>query len=173
MKKGLIHIYCGDGKGKTTASLGLSVRAAGAGLKVLYVQFFKDGNSAEFRALENVKGITFIKPERSFGFFFRMTEQEKQEARDFYAHHLERALEMSKDYDLLVLDEAMSACNCGVICEERLLQFLAKKPESLEVVLTGRDPSEKMCAAADYITEMCKRKHPFDTGVPARKGIEF
>jgi len=77
MGKGLVHIYCGDGKGKTTASLGLAVRAAGRGMKVLYVQFFKDGNSSEFKALEKVENITFQPPERKFGFFWTLTEAEK------------------------------------------------------------------------------------------------
>lgn len=173
MKNGLIHIYCGDGKGKTTASLGLSLRAAGEGLKVLYAQFFKDGDSAEFRALEKVENITFVHPEKTFGFFFCMTDAEKREACAFYAGHLEKAIAMAKDYDLLVLDEAMSACSTGVICQERLLEFLRNKPEHLEVVLTGRDPAPEMVEVADYVTEMCKRKHPFDKGVPARPGIEY
>ena len=79
----------------------------------------------------------------------------------------------SGDYDLLVLDEAMSACTNGVICEERLRQLLAEKPEALEVVLTGRDPSQAMVDQADYVTEMRKIKHPFDRGIPARLGVEY
>jgi len=173
MKKGLVHIYCGDGKGKTTASLGLSVRAAGNGLKVLYAQFFKDGKSSEFKTLAQLENITLLPPEKSFGFFFTLSDAEKQEAREFYSAHLEKALSLAADYDLLVLDEAMSACATGVICEDRLIRFLKEKKEGLEVVLTGRDPSENMLAMADYVTEMCKRKHPFDKGIPCRKGIEF
>ena len=80
---------------------------------------------------------------------------------------------MAADYDLLVLDEIMSACSTGVVPEEEVLAFLGSKPEGLEVVLTGRNPSEALCQAADYITEMRKVKHPFDQGIPARKGIEF
>ena len=173
MEQGLIHIYCGDGKGKTTASLGLALRAAGRGLRVLYVQFFKDGNSSEFALLERVENITFLRPERSFGFYWTLSEEERAEARRFYSDHLEKAITMAADYDLLVLDEAMSACSTGVIDEGRLLCFLKEKPAGLEVVLTGRNPSEAMCAAADYITEMCKKKHPYDKGIPARPGIEY
>ena len=173
MQQGLIHIYCGDGKGKTTASLGLALRAAGRGLRVLYVQFFKDGSSSEFALLEGLPRITFLRPARSFGFYWTLSEEERAEARRFYADHLERAIALSADYDLLVLDEAMSACSTGVIDEERLLRFLREKPAGLEVVLTGRNPSEAMCAAADYITEMCKKKHPYDRGIPARAGIEY
>ena len=83
MKKGLIHIYCGDGKGKTTASLGLSLRAAGAGMRVLYVQFFKDGRSSEFRLLEREGNVTFLRPEKAFGFFRTLSEAQRREAREF------------------------------------------------------------------------------------------
>ena len=173
MDKGLIHLYCGDGKGKTTASLGLALRAAGRGLRVLYVQFFKDGSSSEFCLLEKLDNVTFLRPERSFGFFRTLSPEEQEEARQFYSAHLEKALALSPQYDLLVLDEAMSACRTGVIPEAEVLDFLKNKPEQLEVVLTGRDPSQALFDAADYVTEMCKRKHPFDQGIPARKGIEF
>jgi len=173
MTKGLIHIYCGDGKGKTTASIGLAARAAGRGMRVLYVQFFKDGHSSEFKALEKVENITFLPPERNFGFFWTLSPEEKEEAKTFYTAHLREAIRRSAGCDLLVLDESMSACTTGVIEEAELLRFLREKPEALEVVLTGRNPSQALCDAADYITEMCKRKHPFDQGIPARPGIEF
>ena len=173
MKKGLIHIYCGDGKGKTTASLGLSLRAAGAGMRVLYVQFFKDGSSSEFRLLEREGNVTFLRPEKAFGFFRTLSEAQRREAREFYTGHFRAAAAMAADYDLLVLDEIMSACSTGVVPEEEVLAFLGSKPEGLEVVLTGRNPSEALCQTADYITEMRKVKHPFDQGIPARKGIEF
>ena len=173
MTKGLIHIYCGDGKGKTTASIGLSLRAAGAGLRVLYVQFFKDGSSSEFRLLEQV-GVTFLRPEKRFGFYRTLTPEQREEAREFYTAHFRTAAAMARqDYDLLVLDEAMSPCRTGVVPEQEVLDFLRSKPERLEVVLTGRDPSKALFDAADYVTEMCKRKHPFDRGIPARRGIEF
>ncbi len=172
MARGLVHIYCGDGKGKTTASIGLSLRAAGAGLRVLYVQFFKDGSSSEFRLLEQA-GVTFLRPAKKFGFYRTLTPQQREEARAFYTEHFRTAAAMAGDFDLLVLDEAMSACRTGVVPEEEVLAFLQSRPERLEVVLTGRDPSQALFDAADYVTEMCKRKHPFDRGIPARRGIEF
>ena len=173
MQRGLIHIYCGDGKGKTTAAVGLSVRAAGCGRKVVFAQFFKDGSSGECCVLEKLPNITFLRPEKSFGFFWTLSEEEKAQARAFYTTHLEKAVELAQDADLLVLDEAMSACAHGVIDEGQVLAFLGEKPEKLEVVLTGRDPSQAMQDAADYITEMRKIKHPFDRGIGARKGVEF
>ena len=170
---GLIHIYCGDGKGKTTAAVGLAVRAAGSGKKVLLLQFFKDGKSSEFNALKAVTGIEVIPQTRSFGFSWTLTDSEKAEAKAYYSGLLEDAFARAEGCGLLVLDEAMSACTTGMIDEDRLLELLRRKPEELEVVMTGRDPSAAVLAAADYVTEMCKRKHPFEKGVPARKGIEF
>ena len=131
MARGLVHIYCGDGKGKTTASIGLSLRAAGAGLRVLYVQFFKDGSSSEFRLLEQA-GVTFLRPAKKFGFYRTLTPQQREEARAFYTEHFRTAAAMAGDFDLLVLDEAMSACRTGVVPEEEVLAFLQSRPERLE-----------------------------------------
>ncbi len=170
---GLIHLYCGDGKGKSTASVGLSVRAAGAGRKVVFTQFFKDGTSSELRVLRALPEVEVLVCERHFGRFRNMSEAEKREAKEAYSALLEKALEKAAGADLLVLDEAVSACGHGVISEEKLLAFLRDKPEELEVVLTGREPSQGLYDAADYITRMEKLRHPFDVGVPARKGIEF
>lgn len=170
---GLIHIYCGDGKGKTTAALGLAVRAAGSGKRVLILQFFKDGGSSEFAALKQIDGIDAIPQTKSFGFIWTLTETEKTDAAAYYTGLLEKAFDMAGNYGLLILDEAMSACTGGIIPEARLLELLRQKPDNLEVVLTGRDPSEALLETADYVTEMCKRKHPFERGVPAREGIEY
>ena len=170
---GLIHIYCGDGKGKTTAALGLAVRCAGSGRRVLLLQFFKDGKSSEFAALARVPGVTVIPQTRSFGFSWTLSPAEKEEARDYCSALLEDAFARAGDFDLLVLDEAVGACTSGMIGEVRLLALLEARPAELEVVLTGRGPSQALLDAAGYVTEMVKRKHPFDQGTPAREGIEF
>ncbi|MBR0140363.1 MAG: cob(I)yrinic acid a,c-diamide adenosyltransferase [Firmicutes bacterium] len=171
--KGLVHIYCGDGKGKTTAAAGLAIRAAGAGKKVLFVQFFKDGTSSECEVLSKLDNITLTVCHKRYGLFKRMSEDEKRKAAEDYGALLEKALKDAPSFDLLVLDEAVSACNHGIIREEKLAAFIENKPEGLELVLTGRDPSERLLSLADYVTEMRKIKHPFDKGVPARKGIEY
>ena len=170
---GLIHLYCGDGKGKTTAALGLALRAAGSGKKVLLLQFFKDGKSSEFAALSHVPGIEVIPQTRTFGFSWTLSEDEKKEAKEYYSGLLENAFRRTEAFDLLVLDEAMSACTTGMIDEARLLALLAEKPAELEVVLTGRNPSQALVDASDYVTEMKKVKHPYERGVAARKGIEY
>lgn len=170
---GLIHIYCGDGKGKTTALLGLVLRAAGSGKRALLLQFFKDGRSSEFAALAHVPGIEVVPQTRTFGFSWTLSEEEKAEARAYYSGLLEDAFRRSGDFDLLALDEAMSACTTGMIDEARLLALLAERPAELEVVLTGRNPPQALLDAADYVTEMRKVKHPYERGVAARRGIEF
>ena len=170
---GCVHIYCGDGKGKTTASVGLAVRAAGAGKKVLFSQFFKDGSSSEIHVLRSIPNITVDLCPVTYGFYKFMDEEKRAAARRDYRALLTRLLEQAPAMDLLILDEIISTCNHGVVEEAVLLDFLAHKPEALEVVLTGRNPSETLQSAADYISEMKKVKHPFDQGIPARKGIEF
>ena len=170
---GMIHIYCGDGKGKTTASMGLSVRAAGSGLKVLVVQFFKDGTSSELKILRGIPNITVMTEERNFGFFNFMKEEEKAVAKQAYQDLLQKAITLSKDVDVLILDEIISTYNYEMIQRDTLVDFLKNKPSDLEVVLTGRDPKEELLELADYVTEMKKIKHPYDNKKPARLGIEF
>ena len=170
---GLIHIYCGDGKGKTTAAMGLAIRAAGSGRRVLILQFLKDGRSSEFASIAHVPNIEVIPQTKRFGFTWTLSEEEKVQAREYYTSLMEDAFARAGDFGLLVLDEAVGACASGMIDEARLLALLGEKPGELEVVLTGRGPSQALMDAAGYVTEMVKRKHPFDQGVPARKGIEF
>ena len=170
---GLIHIYCGNGKGKTTAATGLAVRAAGFGKKVVFCQFFKNGTSSELKSFKKLENITVFNCGKSYGLYCNMSEEEKENAAKDYGELLEKALSEAPNADLFVLDEAISSCNHKMISEERLLEFLENKPENLEVVLTGRNPSERLLSMADYVTEMNKIKHPYDKGTPARKGIEF
>lgn len=172
--KGLVHIYCGDGKGKTTASVGLAVRAAGAGKKVIFAQFFKNGSSSEVKMLRLLPGVETMHCKTVSGFYSQMSEADRDQARCDYSRLLEDALTAAREgADLLILDEAISSCNYGTICEETLAEFLENRPAGLEVVLTGRDPSERLVGLADYVTEMKKIKHPYDHGILARRGIEF
>lgn len=172
--KGLLHIYCGDGKGKTTASVGLAVRAAGAGKRVVFVQFFKNGSSSEVKMLRLLPGVETMHCKTVSGFYSQMSEADRERARTDYSRLLEDALAAAREgADLLILDEALSSCNYGTISEDALAEFLENRPAGLEVVLTGRDPSRRLTDLADYVTEMRKIKHPYDQGVPARKGVEF
>ncbi|MBR2716414.1 MAG: cob(I)yrinic acid a,c-diamide adenosyltransferase [Oscillospiraceae bacterium] len=170
---GLIHIYCGNGKGKTTAAAGLALRAAGAGKRVLFAQFLKDGSSSEISVLRQLDGVTVRHCDTARGWFRTLSGREQDRARRDYNAFLEELIAEAGRFDLLVLDEAAAACRYGAVEERSLLTFLREKPEALEVVLTGREPPESLLSAADYVTEMRKIKHPFDRGIPAREGVEF
>jgi cob(I)alamin adenosyltransferase len=174
MEHGLIHIYCGDGKGKTTACLGLSIRYAGHGNKVLFVQFLKSRLTGELKSLELLSNIEVLRGKETKKFTFQMTADEKQEVLREHMRlfaRIKTKLEQ-EEVRLLVLDEVIGACNTGVFDEGQLIDFLKNKPQSLEVVLSGRKPSSALLDLADYVSEVCKRKHPFDKGIPARVGIE-
>ena len=171
--QGLVHLYCGDGKGKITAATGLAVRAAGAGKKVVFTQFFKNGNSSEVKSLKQLKGITTLHCKTIPGRFKNMTPGQQAQAKADYSELLTEAIKTAENADLLVLDDAVSACNHGIIEEKVLLDFLIDRPEGLEVVLTGRNPSRQLLELADYVSEIRKIKHPFEKGIRARRGIEF
>lgn len=170
---GLIHIYCGDGKGKTTAAVGLALRAAGAGKRVVFTQFFKDGSSSEIGMLKRFDTIRVMHCDTVHGFFFRMNDAQKEQASRDYTELLRQVLAAAETAEVLVLDEIISACNHGTVPETMVTAFLEQKPKKLEVILTGREPSRTLVSLADYVTEMRKIKHPFDSGIPARKGIEY
>ena len=170
MKQGLMHLYYGDGKGKTTAAMGLAVRALGAGLRVNVVQVLKNGQSSELTCLETL-GARLWKGQAGTKFVSAMTDEEKTQVRDFQNECLARALEVP--CDLLVLDEACAAWRLGMVDDLLLQKAVLGRPEGTEVVLTGRDPAPWMKLKADYITEMRCEKHPYEQGISARKGIEY
>ena len=175
MEQGLIHIYCGDGKGKSTAAAGLAARAAGRGKQVLVARFLKTDDSGEVAALSRIPGIRLIPCSRTFGFTFQMSDQEKKEAARYYEELFQKAWDQAEQegFDMLVLDEMMAALSAGFVTEEQLLGRLQNRPEGLEVVMTGRNPSERLVEAAYYVSEIRKVKHPFDRGIGARTGIEL
>lgn len=169
--KGLIHIYYGDGKGKTTSAVGLAVRAKGAGKKVLFSQFLKSGNSCEIGVLKEIFDV--IVEENKHGFFYTLCDDEKKCVEKECLSLFEKAMKLSGNCDLLILDEILDAINLSTIKEDLVYNFLLNKPHNLEVVLTGRNPSKRLIDIASYVTEMKKQKHPFDNGHMARHGIEY
>lgn len=171
---GLIHIYCGDGKGKTTAAVGLAVRCAGRGNKVLLVQFLKSLDSGELYSLAKLPDIEVMRGKESKKFTFQMNEEEKHALLIEHNKMFEQVLAKIKNggYSLLILDEVIGALNAKVFEMPKLIEFLRHKPENLEVVLTGRNPAPELVEIADYVSEMRKVKHPMDKGIMAREGIE-
>lgn len=172
---GLVHLYCGEGKGKTTAAVGLSVRCAGRGGKVVFAQFLKDGTSGECRVLARLPEVTLLAANPVGKFSFRMTDEEKRQTAEALSRTFAAAtgFAVREQAHLLVLDEVCAAISCGFLDEKNVTDFLESRPDTLEVVLTGRNPSETLQAHADYITEMTMRRHPYEKGIAAREGIEF
>lgn len=172
---GLVHIYCGDGKGKTTSAVGLAVRCAGSGSRVLFYQFMKPETSSERKVLKQIPEVTVLSGYTISKFSFAMTDEEKAEAAVGYQKQFADIVQLLEkgEYQMVILDEIMSCINCGFLPLEAVLDWLKNRPDGLEVVMTGRDPAPCLVECADYVSEVQKQKHPFDHGVRARKGIEF
>ena len=171
----MIHVYCGDGKGKTTAGIGLAVRAAGSGLRVLYVQFLKARMTGEIPILASIKNITVIRARSSTKFTYELDEEERAALLKQNEETLDRVFAMVSDdgADLLILDEVITAVTTDMLDEDHLRKHIESFEKDKELVMTGRSPERWMIEAADYVTDMEKIRHPFDRGVSARRGIEY
>ncbi len=171
----MLHIYTGNGKGKTTAAVGLTVRASGAGKKICFMQFLKNGTSSEISQLKKL-GIDVICAERCSKFTYAMTPAELESLTAEHNSMIEyaRKLVLNDNIGLLVLDEFIGAYTKKLLdtgAAGALLEIAAKS--GCEVVLTGRNAPDELLAIADYITEMKPLRHPYDKGIPAREGIEY
>ncbi len=186
MDLGLIEIYTGNGKGKTTASIGLAIRAAGWGMKVAIVHFMKVGGYGESKILKKQKNITekfyglnyFITTNKSFAGNSVVVYEQGNPPADYAAKVMKGfryAFKIMKSgkYDILILDELATAVHLGLIKEEDVLKLIKEKPKNVEIVITGRYATKSMVDAADLVTEMTEIKHPYSMGITARKGIEF
>ncbi|MGD8399738.1 MAG: cob(I)yrinic acid a,c-diamide adenosyltransferase [Bacillota bacterium] len=175
-QKGLIHIYTGDGKGKTTAALGLGLRAYGRGFRVRLVQFLKGRDTGELDVLQRLTP----------NFVVCRTQELKKFVKDLDSGELVRvraatrqlweeavAVAQAGGCDLLILDEVMAALRTGCLGLPPLVAFLTRKPPALEVALTGRDALPELVELADYVSEIKTVKHPYERGIPARRGIEY
>ena len=172
MTQGLLMVHTGDGKGKTTAALGLAVRAFGAGLRVLILQFIKGGQSyGELEALKKFYPQVQIK-QCGLGF---TSQGDKLEHKKLAKETLQLARKeiLSGDWDLIILDEINYAVKFNLISESEMLELVKLKPANLHLLLTGRDATEKLIEVADLVTEMKLIKHPFNAGIKAQRGIEF
>ncbi len=172
-RKGLVQVYTGNGKGKTTAALGLALRAAGHGLKVYIVQFMKTGEgygeTNMIRKIENIEiksfgRPTFVNPENP-------AREDIELARKALSHA--QKIIASNKYDMVILDEANVAVKWDLIKIEDLLETIKNKPEKVEVVLTGRYAPKELIETADLVTEMKMIKHPYSKGISNRKGIDY
>ena len=166
----MIHLYWGDGKGKTTAALGLALRALAAGQKVAVVQFLKSAPSGEVESLEAL-GAKFFRGKSTEKFVSQMDGDERAETRRVQDENLRAALAYAPD--TLILDEACAAWRLDMVDRALLREAVLEAPVGREIVLTGRDPADWMRDSADYDTEMRCHRHPYQKGVRARKGVEF
>jgi cob(I)alamin adenosyltransferase len=169
----MMHVYYGNGKGKTTAALGLAVRAAGCGKKVVIVQFLKNSPSGEETSIGLLPNITLLRGKA--GESFVMSESEKDETTLIHNANLSSAssLAFNSGCDMLILDEGMDALRKGLVDEDLMRRLVFERPENVELVITGHQPVQWLLDEADYVTEMVKKKHPFDRGITAREGIEY
>ncbi|MHB0878057.1 MAG: cob(I)yrinic acid a,c-diamide adenosyltransferase [Anaerolineae bacterium] len=170
---GLVHVYTGEGKGKTTAALGLALRAAGQGCRVRIIQFLKARDTGELHSLPKLAPQVSIE---QFGIveFSRagMVTPAAQQATESGLEAARRATR-GGDYDLVILDEALVAAQLGVISVETLLDLMRGKAPQVELVLTGRGAPDEVIAEADLVTYMQEVKHPYHRGIPARRGIDY
>ena len=169
---GLVHIYTGNGKGKTTAAFGLAFRAAGRGLNVLIVQFLKPSDGyGEQLACGRFPNVELL----CLGLDHFISKNPKQEDIDAARSALDKTLNLMSTgkYDVVVMDEAINAVRMKLITDTELIEALKSRPEHIEVVMTGRGITPALEEYADYVTEMGLVKHPYDRGIQARAGIEY
>ncbi len=176
MEKGLIHIYTGEGKGKTCSSMGLCIRAVGAGKKVFILQFLKTPTSSELNILKNLAPqVEILKFEKPRGFFWTLSGEERQEL----SNEVKKAFAFAtvcmknKDCDMIILDEVMGAITNKLLDTSEVVEALRNKHEQIEVVLTGRDAPQELIDIAHYVSEIKCIKHPFKQGIASRKGVEY
>ncbi len=167
----MLHIYCGDGKGKTTASLGLALRMSGAGMKVAFVQFMKGGDTAELNSLKLIGNIDVMRCDRDYGFLSTLSESDKRELTDCHNALLDRAF--SGGYEGIILDELKISYRCGLLDTGKAERLIIGGAKTAEIAITGRDPAQVFIDAADYISEIKCVRHPYKKGITARKGIEY
>ena len=175
METGLIHVYTGNGKGKTTSAVGLAARALGQGLNVVYCYFMKRPDLYGYHEIDSLKKLGAV----VMGFTDGHPFFDKSLTAELLGIQLREALLTLKNYlaenevDLLIMDEILIAVRDHFLEEELLVNFIDSKPQGTELVLTGRGATDKVKAKANYVSEIKKIKHPFDEGIGSRKGIEF
>lgn len=173
--EGLVHIYYGDGKGKTTAAFGLALRALGNGWRVGILQFLKGSPTGEVTALEEMKNVTIRRNAKDFGFFSNMSEGEKDEITQMHNKNLQSLMDEINQgkYDMVILDELCAAYNQESVERNLVKELLESAKGRVELVITGRNPHDDLMAYADYVTQMQQERHPFEEGLMARQGIEY
>lgn len=170
-----IQLYFGDGKGKTCAALGRAIRWLGGGGKLCFVQFLKDGKSNEINIISSLPNVTLLFEKENFGFTWLMTEEKKQRAARAYLSLLDKAVKWAAENPggMLVLDELGSLIEAGLADEEYIIDKIRGIKGRAEIVITAHNPGQGLIDLSDYASQIKKIKHPYDEGLPRRKGVEF
>ncbi len=169
----MIHLYIGDGKGKTTAAIGLVIRSLAYDKKALLVNFLKDGNSGEIKWLKNNSDVELMYQENLHGFLKDLNSTEFTKAKELQLEMLKVLLNIKKEYQLIVLDEFTDIIALDVININEAVKVIQELSEGAEVVITGHQMYPELIDLADYYTEFISRKHPYKKGIKARRGIEY
>ncbi|MDD2490762.1 MAG: cob(I)yrinic acid a,c-diamide adenosyltransferase [Bacteroidales bacterium] len=174
-REGLVHVYTGDGKGKTTSAIGLAVRALGCGMRVCYVSFHKRPELYGYTEMESIRklGATVINIAKGHPHLDKTIDNEEITKEVNEGLLMISKLIKDNNYDLLILDEIIISVRDNYLEERSLLSFIKEKPYSLELVLTGRAATEAIMDSANYVSFIKKIKHPYDNGVTSRKGVEY
>ncbi|MBQ1274676.1 MAG: cob(I)yrinic acid a,c-diamide adenosyltransferase [Cellulosilyticum sp.] len=176
MENGLVQVYCGKGKGKTTAAIGLGIRALGNGYKVIMIQFLKHDTTSECKMIKALEpDFKIFHFEKKRGFTWQLNDEEKQEIKSETSNALKFASKVmdTGQCDVLILDEILNSLELGFVSEEEVITLIENKSDDVELVLTGRTLPESIANKADYISRIESIKHPMDKGIDARKGIEY
>jgi cob(I)alamin adenosyltransferase len=172
LKPGYVHVYTGDGKGKTTAAIGAGIRALGANKKVCMIQFMKGQKTSEIETIDKLKNFDIFRfGSKNFVDKNNITEEDIKLAEN----GLNKAEQIinSTDYDLIILDEIIVAVDFKLLEEDKIINIIKNKPKKLEIIFTGRYASKKLIEIGDIVTEMKEIKHPFKEGMKPREGFEF
>lgn len=173
MKKGLLIVYTGNGKGKTTAALGQALRAMGHGLKVCVVQFIKGSwKYGELTSAKRFEGLMDFHV-KGLGFTWKSKDIEKDVAAAQEALAFSKDMILSRKYDMIILDELTYLFTYNMVNEEETVNFLVNRPKGIHIVVTGRQAPQSLIDAADLVTDMVEVKHPLSAGLKAQRGIEF
>lgn len=172
---GLIQVYTGEGKGKSTAAIGQGVRSAGNNLKVYMVQFLKSRDTGELKALDSIDNFTVFRFEKPRGFFWNLSDKEILELKSDIAESMSfiKRVVADGECDVLILDEIMGALSNNLVSTDELVSIVSSRPSHMEIILTGRNAPESIISIADYVSHVEDIKHPFEKGIPARRGIEY
>ncbi len=175
METGFVHSYHGEGKGKTTAAVGLAVRAAGAGMHVLFVQLMKNGASSELAVLRGIDKIEVHTIKNTYGFTWNMRDDDRIKLRAKNDRAVRALIKAVKEetHQMVVIDELMAAYQGGFVDKEAVLSLIQLCKGTTELVLTGRNPAKELLERADYITQLRNERHPYEKGIDARAGIEL